>query len=89
MTRQSTDICAQCARYKVKEYPEQAAQGKGRCTGYDGGFAELKDPFLLWSTRACVLFNMDWTNKDARARWADRQKEREQNNNAVQTQTKG
>jgi hypothetical protein len=72
MSREITDICAQCHNFAMKEYPEQARTGKGRCTGYDGSMAPLRDPFVAWDNRACVLYTRS-PNQAARVQWFEAQ----------------
>lgn len=87
MSRQSTDICAQCRNFAMKEYPEQARQGKGCCKGYDGTMAPLRDPFVAWDNRECVLFARS-SNEAARVEWFEAQVAK-QKQTEVQTETKG
>lgn len=90
MTRQSEDICAQCEKLTTKGYPEQMAAGKGRCTAYDDDIRPLTDPFVAWNTRACIRFNQVYGSaRELRLRWIERRQNKEQNNNEVQTETKG
>lgn len=87
MSRQAHEVCAQCHKFAMKEYPEQAKEGRGRCTGYDGSFAPLRDPFVSWDSRACVRY-MRSPNQAARLQWFQKQQQ-EQNNSEVQPETKG
>jgi len=89
MTHSSKDICAQCKHFKMKEYPQHAAVGIGRCTGYDGRIAPLDNPFLPWGTAACSRFSRDWQTRAAREQWIEKRRAKEQNNNEVQPETKG
>jgi len=91
MTRQSEDICAQCKNLTGKGYREQWAAGKGRCTGYDDGMAQLRDPFVAWNARACIWFDRDKDPKrrEAREQWIEERRAKEQNNNEVVPETKG
>ncbi|MFC3457229.1 hypothetical protein [Massilia haematophila] len=73
MTTLAGDICAQCTHFKMKEYPDHAKVGLGRCMGYDGTFTPLANPFRAWSTKACSRFRQDWTNRAARQEWIDKQ----------------
>jgi hypothetical protein len=72
MSRVSTDICAQCHNFAMKEYPDQAKAGKGRCTGYDGSFTPLREPFVAWDNRACVLYTRS-PNQAVRVQWFEAQ----------------
>jgi hypothetical protein len=88
MTTQADNICALCKHFKMKEYPKHAEIGLGRCMGYEGTMAPLNNPFLPWKTKACVRYARP-SNRAAREAWVAQQRAQEQNNNAVQTQTKG
>jgi hypothetical protein len=77
MSRGEAEVCAQCHKFAMKEYPEQARAGKGRCTGYDGSFAELRDPFVAWDNRACVLYTRS-PNQAARVQWFEAQEAKPQ-----------
>lgn len=83
------DICALCANFKVRDYPELMKEGKGRCTGYDTFLRKPDNLDLGWNTKACIWFNKDWKNRDAREQWAEKWRIKEQNNNEVQPETKG
>ncbi|HBI70704.1 MAG TPA: hypothetical protein DDZ22_17370 [Massilia sp.] len=82
------DICAQCAHFKMKEYPEHARVGLGRCMGYDGTFTPLLNPFRAWGTKACARFSRDWAGRAARQAWIDKQNVKQESSD-VQTETKG
>ena len=88
--RRDDDICAMCESLTTKGHPEQMARGEGRCTGYDGSFTPLANPFVAWNTPACVLFtrSADEEARAARRRWIEKQ-EAKQETNDVQTETKG
>jgi hypothetical protein len=61
------DICARCKHFRMREYPEHAAVGLGRCFGYDNTMAPLKNPFTPWSTKACARYIRVWD--EARDVW--------------------
>ena len=73
MTVLAGDICAQCTHFKMKEYPEHAKIGLGRCMGYDGTCAELTNPFRPWGAKACARFSQDWAGRATRQAWIDKQ----------------
>ena len=68
------DICALCKHFKMKEYPEHAKVGLGRCMGYDKEFTPLKNPFAPWSMKACARFKQDWATTPAREEWIAKQR---------------
>ena len=88
MTAPAGDICAQCTHFKMKEYPEHARVGLGRCVGYDATFTPLLNPFHAWSTKACRRFSQDWAGRAQRQAWIDKQRAKQENND-VQTEMKG
>jgi hypothetical protein len=47
----------------------------------------LAKPFLPWKTKACVHYARP-ANKAERVEWVEKRRAKEQNNNAVQTETK-
>ena len=69
-----TNICAQCKHFRMKEYPDHARVGLGRCMGYDGTMAELKNPFYAWGTKACTRFKMDFDGKAQRDAWIEKKR---------------
>jgi len=73
MTQPVGDICAHCKHFKMKEYPDHAKVGLGRCMGYDKDFTKLANPFHAWSTKACKRFSQDWAGRAARQAWIDKQ----------------
>jgi hypothetical protein len=87
VSRQSTDICAMCKHFKMKEYPEHARVGLGRCVGYDGTMAPLINPFVPWATKACVRYARP-TNTKERLAWIEKRQGKQQQTE-VQTETKG
>jgi len=89
MSTEPGDICAQCKHFRMKEYPDHARVGLGRCMGYDKAIHQLRNPFVPWRTKACVRFDRDWAKKAEREDWIERRRAQEQNNIAVQTETKG
>jgi len=88
--RRGDDICAMCENLTTKGHPEHMARGEGRCTGYDGSFTPLANPFVTWDTAACVLFTraLGSDARAARERWIEKQQAKSENND-VQTETKG
>lgn len=52
MTQQSTNVCALCGHFKMKEYPEHAKVGLGRCAGR-AARVDVIAPFLPWASPAC------------------------------------
>jgi len=44
-----------CERFTTKDYPEQAAAGMGRCTGFDNDGTPPQ--FVRHDAPPCVLFN--------------------------------
>ena len=87
MTMTGDEICALCKHFEMKKHPEHARVGIGRCSGYDKA-QPLSNPFLLWKMKACVRYVRP-ANKAERVEWVERRRAQEQNNNAVQTETKG
>lgn len=71
----SAAICAQCEHFGMKDHPEQAKHGIGRCKGYDGHVAPV-EPFVPWNAPHCVLYGKA---KDIgqRMRWIEKQIEKE------------
>lgn len=53
MTRAA--ICAMCAHFTTKDYPQQAEQGLGRCTAYDQGDSPAIS-FVEWGQHFTVLY---------------------------------
>jgi len=72
MSAEPGDICAQCKHFRMKEYPDHARVGLGRCMGYDKA-QPLSNPFHSWRTRACVRFERDWAGKATREAWIEKQ----------------
>lgn len=87
MTMIGDEICALCKHFKMKEYPEHARVGIGRCMGYDKALTQLANPFVPWKTKACVRYARP-ANKAERVAWVEKRRAQEQNNNAVQAETK-
>jgi hypothetical protein len=84
MTAETKDICALCKHFKMKEYPDHARVGLGRCMGYDKDIRTLSNPFTPWSTKACVRFRQDWAGTEKRMEWIEKKRSQQhQNNNAV------
>jgi hypothetical protein len=65
----SESYCALCEHFTTKGYPEQAALGKGRCTGRRID----KEEFVDGLDRGCVLY---WLAKDQgpRRAWVAKRK---------------
>jgi hypothetical protein len=72
MTMIGNEICALCRHFKMKEYPQHAKVGLGRCMGYDGTMSQLNQPFVPWMTRACKRYARP-TNKAEREAWVEKQ----------------
>lgn len=72
----------------MKEYPDHARVGLGRCVGYDSTMAPLINPFVPWSKKKCVRYARP-ANRAERVEWVEKRMAKEQNNKAVQTETKG
>jgi hypothetical protein len=70
------DICARCKHFKMKEYPQHAKVGIGRCFGYDNAMTPLKNPFTPWSTKACARYRRDWDER--RDAWIAKQQAKEE-----------
>ena len=87
MIRGEAEVCAQCRNFAMKEYPDLARAGKGRCTGYDDSMAPLKNPVVAWDNRPCVLYSRS-PNQKARVQWFEEQEAKRQQPE-VQTETKG
>lgn len=51
----SGKICATCEHFTVKDYPQQAENGLGRCTAYDQG-ESLAISFVAWNQQFTVLY---------------------------------
>lgn len=65
------EICAHCQNFKMKDYPEHARAGLGRCMGYDGTRAPLINPFVPWTTPACGRF-LKATDMAKRVAWVEK-----------------
>jgi hypothetical protein len=76
MTIIANDNCARCKHFKMKEYPEHARVGLGRCTGYPKG-QELINPFLPWSTKPCARFDRA-ADVVVRQEWIDKQRAKQE-----------
>lgn len=72
MSRGEAEVCAQCGYFAMKEYPELARAGKGRCTGYDDAIVPLRDPVVPWDQRTCVLYTRA-RNQTERVKWFETQ----------------
>lgn len=72
----ANDNCARCRHFKMKEYPEHAKVGLGRCSGYDSG-QQLINPFLSWSTKPCARFDRA-PDVVIRQEWIEKQQAKKQ-----------
>lgn len=81
------EICATCGHFKMKEYPEHARVGVGRCAGGAARVDQVK-PFLPWSRAACDRYRAA-PNMAERAAWVEKRRAAQQNNDAAQPKTKG
>jgi len=89
MTEEIKDICALCKHFKMREYPEHAREGLGRCMGYDNDpFTKLSNPFISWGKKACARFRQDYAGTEVRTAWVEKQRAKAQGNNAAQPETK-
>lgn len=84
----SEQACALCGHFKMKEYPEHAKVGLGRCMGRDTGRVDVIKPFLPWNRSACDQFAVAPNVVDRKA-WIEKRAAPAQNNNAVPPKTKG
>ena len=80
--------CALCGHFKMKEYPEHARVGLGRCVVRAAARADRVAPFLPWATLACQRY-VAAPNIEDRKAWIEKHRAPEQNNNAVPSKTKG
>lgn len=88
MSAEIKAICALCKHFKMKDYPQHAAVGIGRCHGYDGDpFTKLKNPFIPWGMKKCARFAQDWASTVKRIAWVEKQFA-ERNNHAAQPEAK-
>ena len=86
MTVIPADNCARCKHFKMKEYPDHARVGLGRCMGYDMA-QPLTNPFVPWQTKPCVRF-FRAPDFMLRQEWIDKQlakKEKKQTSTEAQT----
>lgn len=81
------EICALCGHFKMKEYPEHAKVGLGRCAGR-AARVDMIAPFLPWKTPVCDRY-APAANAGDRQAWIEKRQALEQNNNAAQIETKG
>lgn len=88
MIAEGQEVCALCQHFKMKEYPDHARVGVGRCVGYDNTMAPLINPFVPWSKKKCVRYARP-ANRAERVEWVEKRMAKEQNNKAAQTKTKG
>lgn len=83
----SDEICATCGHFKMKEYPEHARVGVGRCAGGAGRVDQVA-PFLPWSRAACDRY-APARNMAERTAWVEKRQAAQKNNDAAQPKTKG
>lgn len=76
--------CALCGHFKMKEYPEHAKVGIGRCAARGGVRPDRIAPFLPWKSPTCERYTAAPNMGDRKA-WI----EKRQKNNAAQPKTKG
>jgi hypothetical protein len=86
MTRYMDEICARCDHFKMKEYPDHARVGLGRCMGYDNTMTPLNQPFKPWTTPCCSRYKRP-ANFAERDEWVKKKQAKQQP--AVQLETKG
>jgi hypothetical protein len=77
MTGQIEEICAMCKHFKMKDFPQHAAVGLGRCMGYDKDLTALINPFVPWGRKACVRFALG-AKITERLAWIERQEAKTQ-----------
>lgn len=85
--RTRSEICALCGHFKMKEYPEHAKVGLGRCAGR-AARVDVIAPFPPWKSPACGRYTPAANIGDRHA-WIEKRQVLEQNTNAAQTSTKG
>lgn len=83
-----SEICALCGHFKMKEYPEHAKVGLGRCAVRAAVRADRIAPFLPWATPACQRY-MAAPNIEDRKAWIEKRRATEQNNNSSKSNLKG
>lgn len=69
------EICARCDEFSIKDDPARAAQGIGRCKGYDGARHHPVPSYVAWNGRTCIVFRME-PDIRPRERWIKLQRER-------------
>jgi len=74
MTVLPNDMCARCRHFKMKEYPDHARVGLGRCMGYDNA-QPLINPFVPWSGKPCARFSRA-ADVVIRQQWIEKQQEK-------------
>jgi len=84
----SEQPCALCGHFKMKEYPEHARVGLGRCAVRAPTRADQIAPFLPWATPACERY-VAAPNIEDRKAWIEKRRAPVQNNNATPPKTKG
>lgn len=84
----SEQPCALCGHFKMKEYPEHAKVGLGRCVGRDADRVDVIKPFLPWNGAACGRF-VPAPNAADRKAWIEKRTAPAQNNKAAPPKTKG
>lgn len=89
MTTRSGDTCALCKHFTMREYPKHVEVGLGRCMGRAGATIPPVHAFRAWGATACEVFKRDVAGAAGRKAWIEKQRAKEQNNNAVKTERKG
>jgi hypothetical protein len=84
----SNETCALCGHFKMKEYPEHARAGLGRCGVRASTRADRIALFLPWATPACERY-VAAPNIEDRKAWIDKCRAPAHNNNAAPPKTKG
>ena len=80
--------CGLCGHFKMKEYPEHAKVGIGRCAVRAGARPDRIAPFLPWKTAACERYTAAPNLADRKA-WIEKRNALAPENNAAQPKTKG
>ena len=83
----SDEICALCGHFKMKEYPEHAKVGLGRCAGRGSGRVDEIKPFLPWSRQACDRYTLA-PNLADREDWIEKRRTLDQKNKETQSKLK-
>lgn len=78
----SEESCALCGHFKMKEYPEHARVGLGRCIVRAAQRADRIAPFLPWATPACERY-VAASNIEERKAWTEKRRAPAQSNKAA------